>query len=50
MHLKVSNLVKFYNKKDPLIESLNFTRILEKLITQKLIEYNLMFNGAKILI
>ena len=25
MHLKVSNLVKFYNKKDPLIESLNFS-------------------------
>jgi ABC-type glutathione transport system ATPase component len=25
MHLKVSNLVKFYNKKDSLIESLNFS-------------------------
>ena len=25
MHLRVSNLIKFYNKKDPLIESLNFS-------------------------
>ena len=25
MHLKVTNLVKFYNKKEPLIESLNFS-------------------------